>query len=99
MRNGKNHIILMLIMVSLLLFSGCGKKQKEPLDKEATEVLKLTITPAPSPTPMPAETYPKAVIEKDGVTFVNQYILDDARASGKLNEVPAVTPTVSASPS
>ncbi|MBQ1311846.1 MAG: hypothetical protein IIY55_08345 [Blautia sp.] len=67
--------LFLALLSGCLWAAGCGQKADVP--PEETQVLGVTITPVPTPTPEPYTNYPKALAEKNGVTFVNQYLIDD----------------------
>ncbi|MDO4648685.1 MAG: hypothetical protein Q4B26_08540 [Eubacteriales bacterium] len=69
--------ILILGMLCGLVLSGCGKTE----DEMSNQVVQLTITPAPTPTPKPVESYPEATAEKNGITMVNQYLIDKEKSN------------------
>ena len=73
------RILLPGILLALFGLCSCGKKQELPL--EESQVVGVTITPVPTPTRVPYEAYPKAIISKDGTTFVNEYLI--AQEEGK----------------
>ncbi len=71
-----------LLCMSCLAMTACGgKKQEEPAD-ESNSVIQLTITPMPSPTPMLKSHYSDAVSEKNGITFTNEYLMEQLYGNG-----------------
>lgn len=88
----KKCIIRKLTAVSVLLLCvflagcGCGKKKTDPA---ASQVLKISITPEPSPTPEPEQINADAIVTRDGITMVNQYLLDQgSREPDKSQNLP-----------
>ncbi len=73
MMKKKRVLLTACLLGTGLMLGGCGS---EKLEKEATEVIELSITPKPTPTPEPVEDHPEAVAEKNGVTMINQYLMD-----------------------
>ena len=61
-------------LLGTLGFAGCAARE-EP-DEQSTRVIQITITPPPTSTPVPLTNFPKAIAEKNGVTFANQYLID-----------------------
>ncbi len=68
----KQAWILAIGILLGIVFCGCGKSE----DEMDNQVVQLTITPAPTPTPKPVESYPEATSEKNGISMVNQYLVD-----------------------
>ena len=72
---------LLLVMLSLSL-AGCGKKKQEEPADETNSVIQITVTPIPSPTPMLRSQYMDAVSEKNGISFTNEYLLEQLYGQG-----------------
>lgn len=70
-------VISVLALCVFLSGCGCGKKKKDPASER---VLKISITPEPSPTQKPDETDKEAVVTKDGITMVNEYLISQEEA-------------------
>ncbi|GEM_PF-4182291 len=79
--------LLFMILAGGAALSGCGGSQSSSdaaapvVEEEAVRVIEITITPPPvviTPTPVFEEKYPQAVVSKDGITFINQYLVNVA---------------------
>ena len=73
----KTRIGILGIVLVFLAVSGCGSRKKAE-DKEATEVMQLSITPQATPTPRPEEVHPEAVVSRDGTTMINEYLMEQS---------------------
>lgn len=84
----KRSIIKKLAVASVLLLCvffagcGCGKKKSDPASRQ---VLKISITPEATPTPEPEKINKDAVVTNDGITMVNEYLVNEG-ASGAASE-------------
>lgn len=67
-------LLLMTLLLSSSLLSGCGCGKKKEPDPETQQVLKISIAPEVTPTPNPAEVNPDAVVTNGNVTMVNEYL-------------------------
>lgn len=68
----KKKLAVISVLMLCAFLSGCGKKKKDPASEQ---VLKISITPEPSPTQKPDEIDKDAVVTKDGVIMVNEYLI------------------------
>ena len=78
----RKYLVWMLLCLSCLAMTGCGKKKQEEPADESNSVIQLTITPMPSPTPMLKSHYTDAVSEKNGISFTNEYLMEQLYGNG-----------------
>lgn len=68
------RISILLLACMLLVFPGCGAKEKDPTREE---IIKISITPMPTATPAPSELAPEAVVTEGNLTMVNEYLANN----------------------
>lgn len=68
------RISILLLACMLLVFTGCGAKEKDPTREE---IIKISITPMPTATPAPSELAPEAVVTEGNLTMVNEYLANN----------------------
>ena len=79
MKSRKTMLCLAAGVIMLCILSGCGKKA-EP-EKEATEVIRISITPEATPTPEPEQVNQDAVVTNGNITMVNEYLMSEPENS------------------
>ena len=77
------RISIIFLACMLLVFSGCGEKEKDPTKEE---IIKISITPMPTATPAPSELAPEAVETEGNLTMVNEYLASHAEKTAKEEE-------------
>lgn len=66
--------VSVLVLCVFLAGCGCGKKKSDPASRQ---VLKISITPEATPTLEPEKINKDAVVTNDGITMINEYLVNE----------------------